>query len=277
MILYQDEYSNGSYSLNIVKYDPQGPLAFIKKNNGPRRSIGHIQLSFVPVGFIQHFGPIFVNDTGLPVTANPHITGPIGGYGWLLQLSQGAPRVLNLTNFEIPPDSQLILGLSYPRGTSVTITAFADWCDAASDSPFYTCSEVFHPVSSHDQVRTSSGNAFFLDSNGLLTVRLISSPLSFTGNPQWIFPTWDTVGKWNSWYAIDRFSRDNITLPRFWYSSIQRIQINANCTASSQNPAYCATVPSQANISVCSSGYTQVAYDACCSLVNSTLCQHATA
>jgi len=182
-----------------VGYDPQGPLIFIKKNNGPRRYIGYIQLSFdrvlhnkvgnglcgngdntpcPPVGHMKHFGPLFANNTGLPVTANPAITGPIGGYGWLLQLSQGAPRVLNLTQFEIPPDSQLILGISYPKGTSVTIKAYLDWC-YASDSPYYTCSEVFYAVSSHDQVRTSKGNSFFVDGNGLLTVRLISSPSGF--------------------------------------------------------------------------------------------------
>ena len=166
-------------------------MTFIKKNNGPRRSLGHIQLSFdlalhnkvgnglcgngdlwpcPPVGYIKHFGPMFANDTGLPVTANPSVSGPIGGYGWLLRLSNGAPRVLSLTNFEIPPESPLILGLSYPKGTSITITASADYC-YASDYPYYTCSETFHSVSSHDQVRTASGNAYYIDSNGYLTVR----------------------------------------------------------------------------------------------------------
>jgi len=257
--------------------------------------MGHIQLSFdralhnqvgnglcgngdntpcSPVGYIKHFGPMFVNDTGLPVTANPSITGPIGGYGWLLRLLKGAPKDLNLTDFEIPPESPLILGLFYPKGTSISITAFADWC-YASDSPYYTCSEVFHAVNSHDEVRTSSGNAYYLDTNGFLTIRLISSPQTYTGNPQWIFPKWDTVGKWSSWYALDRFSRDNITLPRLWYGPNLRIQIKSNCIASSQNPAYCSTAPTPLNLTVCGSGYAQVAYDTCCSVVNST-CQYAT-
>lgn len=29
-----------------VVYDPEGPLYFIKKNNGPERSLGHIRLRF---------------------------------------------------------------------------------------------------------------------------------------------------------------------------------------------------------------------------------------
>jgi hypothetical protein len=174
---------------------------------------------------------MFANDTGLPVTANPSITGPIGGFGWLLKLSNGAPRVLTLTNFEIPPESPLIFGLFYPKGASVTVTAFSDWC-YASDSPYYTCSQVFTAVSSHDQVRTSSGNTYHLDSDGFLTIRLISSPQTFTGNPQWIYPKWDTVGKWGTWYALDRFSRGNITLPRFWWAPNLKVEIRSNCNAS---------------------------------------------
>jgi hypothetical protein len=277
-------------------YDPQGPLIFIKKNNGPRRSLGHIRLAFdtalhdqvgnnvcgnganIPcpaVGYIKHFGPLFANDTGLPITANPEVTGPIGGYGWLLRLLSGAPRQLTLDLFEIPPESPLILGISYPAGSSVTITAYAGWCYYPSNSPYYTCSEVFQKVSSHAAVRTAGGNAYFIDSNGFLTVRLINSAQGYTGDPSWLFPSWDTLGKWDTWYAIDRFSRGNITLPRLWWGPY--ITIQSNCSPSSSNSAYCATMPSNVmNVVICSSGYTQVAYDKCCSTTNPSICEYAT-
>ena len=103
---------------NVV-HDPQGPLEFIRVDDGIERGLGHIQFAWdsalhstvgntacgngeshpcPAVGRIRHWGPMFdsSNDPhgGLPVTAQPDVAGPVGGFGWLLRLDGGAPHTL---------------------------------------------------------------------------------------------------------------------------------------------------------------------------------------
>ena len=94
-------------------YDPQGPLYFIKQTGGPQRGLGHTSIFFdysqhnlvggticdnggsadCPyLGSIRHLGKMFASKPGLPVTADADIAGPVGGFGWYLQLDQGAPK-----------------------------------------------------------------------------------------------------------------------------------------------------------------------------------------
>ena len=85
-----------------VVMDEQGPLSFIKKNNGPTRGLGHIRLEWdsdlhgqvgdsdncrnggsgitqdcPAIGYIRHLGSRFANDPGLPITIQPEIVGKI--------------------------------------------------------------------------------------------------------------------------------------------------------------------------------------------------------
>jgi len=275
---------------NEVVDDPQGPLKFIKQNNGPNRNIGHIHIDYddaehnqvgvskcgngwgscPAIGYIKHFGPMFADDMGLPVTANGDIAGPTGGFGWLLEMNNGAPRNIKISEIEVHPDSPLIFSVQYPPGTSVNIEANAAYC---SENSFYSCKETFHAVSSPAQVRSSLGNTYHMSSGGLLTIRIIMSPQSFTGNKDWIFPDMDTVGKWSKWYAIDRFSRADITLLKKPYGPF--INVMADCEASSSNNAYCKTTTSSSELpSVCSdSAFEQVAYDKCCKISDPSICE----
>mmetsp|Transcript_11766 Transcript_11766/g.14644 ORF Transcript_11766/g.14644 Transcript_11766/m.14644 type:complete len:1149 (-) Transcript_11766:779-4225(-) len=265
-----------------VVHDEQGPLNFIKKTR--KRDIGHIRLAFditehdqvgssicgngsgaecPALGYIKHFGSMFANDLGLPVTANPDVAGLTGGYGWLLSLNNGAPRTLKLDFFEIHPDSILVLGIAYPLGTNVEIKAFASWCTPSNS---YGCEEVFQSVGTPDAVRLSNGNTYHMDATGFLTVRLIMSPQSYTGTPDWIYPAMNTIGKWGNWYAIDRFSRSDVTLLKFSYGPYMTIE--ADCPPSSGNSAYCDGTPTNFVPTVCSAGYEQVAFDRCCKINN---------
>ena len=298
--------------------DPQGPLKFIKIDNGRHRAIGHIHIRFDEIvhsevgtkycqnggsnpcealGYVKHWGSYFVSDLGLPVTANPDIAGPTGGFGWLFTLNAGAPKYLKLLYPEIDPTSPLVLGIPYPAGTQVQITAQAAWCN---DCNAYSCQEIYHPVVSPDLVRSSDGNTFHMSSDGFLTVRIIHTPQNL-GTPDWIFPQWDTPGKGGNWYAIDRFSRGGVTLiklPKYCISDIVTeliilyctnflfvcslygklfrygpyIDISANCSTQADNAAYCEGTPALITPNVCASGYEQVAYDKCCRTSDPTDC-----
>jgi len=267
-----------------VIHDPQGPLKFIQKNNGPERDIGYFKLLWddaqhnqvgstlcgngnrapcPALGYIKHQGPLFEADNGLPVTASANIVGPIGGFGWLLKLNKGAPHSVKLELIEVKPDSPLLLSIAYPLGTGFTITANAKWCTPSNN---YSCQETFHSVASVKEVRESLGNTYHVDSNGILTVRIIQTPQSFIGDPDWLLPNYDTAGKWGSGYALDRFSRNGVLLPV--RSSGPWLEILADCSRGTGNlAAYCSEDIAEVSSEVCPDGYDQVSYDKCCSNV----------
>jgi len=282
-----------SFSCSIsVTDDPQGPLKFIRKGNGPERGVGSFNLKWdfssnpvhnqvgygicgngdntpcVALGWIKHAGTMFQQDQGLPVTAQADITGPTGGFGWVLGMNQGAPKTMQIQYIEARSDNPLLLHIAYPPFTNVTITANAAWCTA---SVSYSCQEVFKRVNSTAAVRSSLGNTYFIDAiTGILSVRIIQFPQTYTGRPDWFLPNATDVGKWGSWFAVDRFERNGVYLPILTYGPW--LNITANCTASGP---FCSELPSNATLPVCSAGYQQVAYDKCCSITNSTMCVYA--
>jgi hypothetical protein len=276
--------------------DPQGPLKFIKKNNGPDRGLGHFNMLWdfrsasihnqigvsicgngngfpCPVlGWIKHAGAMFQQDKGLPVTANADIAGPVGGYGWELKMNQGAPKTIKLQFVEVRWNNPLMLHIAYPAGTSFTITANAAWCTPDSS---YTCLEVFKKVNSVAAVRSSLGNTYFVnDTTGILSVRIPQIPQTYTGRPSWFLPNDTDVGKWGTWFAVDRFERVGVYLPIFEWGPW--LNITASCSAGTGDlEPFCATLPMSVTLPVCSAGYQQVAYDTCCSIVNPSLCEYA--
>lgn len=174
---------------------------------------------------------------------------------------------LEVNFIEVDPGTPLIIGIQYPPSVGISITANAAWC---SDSQNYSCKEIFHSVSSPGEVRNSLGNTYHLDTNGFLTVRIIMTPQTFTGTPEWIFPDYSTVGKWGNGVAIDRFSRDGITLPKHAYGP----WLNIDSECSSPDGVYCSDTPVAVSPVVCSEGFEQISYDKCC-LPNLTVCENA--
>lgn len=267
---------------NEVVYEPQAPLWFLKLNNGPERGIGHFRMQWdnalhnkigssqcgngqgLPcdyVGYIQHLGDYFSGDSGLPVTANADIVGPVGGFGWKLDLTQGSPKSVRFEQIEVDPSTPLLLSIPYPIGTSFTIEAVAAYC---SDSASYSCTEIFHQVSSVEEVRNSLGNTYHVDSTtGLLTFRIIQTPKNFVGRPEFFLPSYEDIGKWGKGDALGRFERDGVRLPRMAYGPY--LTLDANCPTDSSG-VYCNSSPPAAEVDVCGSGFVQTGYDVCTSV-----------
>lgn len=275
-------------------------MTFIKQNDGPARGFAHIRLEWdvalhatvgvtdcvngrpagegpfcLSHGYIRYLGEKFSVDDGLPVTAQPEIVGLAGGYGWLLTLNEGAPKSLKIMEVEVLPDTPLIFSVQYPAGTSVSVVAKAvDWCYPSCDKP---CEEIFTQVSTVEEVRTSIGNVYHLDSSTwLLTIRIIMFPELFTGLPDWKLFDFQDIGDNGEGYALKRFSRKGVLLPRSSHSS-SYILIEADCVVGGSNNAYCQQQPDSSvdlDGDICSSGFEQVSYDRCCEVSNPSNCEY---
>lgn len=287
------------HASNIVVYDPQGPLRFIKQNKGPSRGVGHFVMKWDDVlhktvgrtncgnggpqpcpvvGYVRHLGsrfsPVNGASQGLPITANSDVVGPVGGFGWFVTFKEGAPRQVKFELIEVPPESPMMVSIAYPLGTTFTLTAHAAWC---TNSVSNKCQEEFTAVSSIEKVRNGLGNTYHVDENGVITFRVIQTPQSYVGDPNWFLPSYDTVGKWGQGYALDRFERDGVRLPKLKYGPYLLLEAE-NCGAT--QGVYCTGTPAvngnTYNPNVCSTnGYKQVAYDACCSTSNPSRCEFA--
>jgi hypothetical protein len=262
-------------------------LRFIKQTNGPQRGLGHINMQWdssvnsqvgdtvcangVPsipcptLGYMRHLGHMFSPSIsgaqpGMPVNAGGNIVGPVGGFGWLLTLNAGAPTTITFPEVVVLPDYPMIISIPYPKGTSFTITASGpSWC--WTENGAYSCEQSFYAVSSLAQVRSAQGNAYYVDSNGVLTFRLVQLPKDYIGDPNWFLPTLTDPGRDGLGFALEFWQRDSVTLPRVAFGSDYTLQ--ADCPSSG---AYCSQSPPSYDPDVCPiSGYQQVAYDACCS------------
>lgn len=250
----------------------EGPVNFFKLASGPERGLGHFRIKFddaehskvgssictnggmepcPALGYIKHIGPMFASDRGLPVTAQADISGPVGGFGWLLKLVQGAPRKLLFELIEVRPDTPLVLYIAYPPGTTFDIYALAPYC---------TCKEPFKGVASVEAVRKSLGNTYHFGGDGLLTIRIVQFAGGYIGGDKgWILPEYNTTYPWDSnEFVLDRFERGGVLLPKMSYGPY--IQINANCAGGT----YCSQSPQDLNPNPCPSGFKQVAFDRCC-------------
>ena len=268
---------------NVVA-DEQAPFYFIPKGDGAARGVGHMHLTWDEdlhntggksvcfnggtdncphLGTIRHLGGLFSSEPGLPVTATPDIAGLAGGYGWLLNLDAGAPKYLKIDGIEVDPSTPMTLSIAYPVGTTFTITATAGLCSWRDGE----CTETFTEVTNAEEVRNSAGNVYHFDeTTGVLTVRIVMFYMRYTGQPNWILPTFDTPGltSKNEPFALKRFERDGVRLPIRQDRAF--IEINADCT--STGGIYCDASPPTPVVAtydnVCSPGYEQVSYDQCC-------------
>jgi hypothetical protein len=279
--------------------DIQAPLALIREDQGPARGLAHIRLEWDNIlhetvgistcpngrpttgglpcdshGYVRHLGERFSSDLGLPVTAQPEIVGLAGGYGWLLSLDEGAPKELKIMQIEVLPTTPLLFSVQYPLGTQIEVTAkAASWCYSTCDKP---CKESFNQVNTVDEVRRSQGNVYHLDaSSGLMTIRITMFPDAFTGSPDWKVFDFDDLGHNGEGYALDRYSRKGVLLPRAAYGA--HISIVADCAPGGSNNAYCQQLPdytADMDSGICSSGFEQVSYDQCCEIRNPSNCEY---
>jgi hypothetical protein len=220
------------------------------------------------LGYFRHAGKKFsgFNNTGLAVTAGGDVVGPVGGYGWILKLDGGAPRNLRFETVEVLPETPMLISIAYPLGTSFAIVAHAaPWCWTGSTQ--YSCSEVFTPASSLTDVRIGPGNQYFVDSDGVVTFRIVQLPQSYVGHPNWFIPSRDDVGQYGEKFAVERFERSGVYLPHATYGPY--MTLNADCGGSGP---YCSGTVAAYDPDVCPVGYEQRAYDYCCSKSDSSNC-----
>jgi len=254
-----------------VVHDKQGPMAIWKIKND--RGIGRFSMKFDggqcaneegkpcdPVGYIKHLGSRYSADTGLPISAaHSHVVGPVGGFGWFMEVFKGAPKRVVFELIEVDARTPLLLSIAYPLGTTFTITANAASCDESK----YICRETFTKVDSRREVRISKGNVYhFNPYDGLLTVRIIRSPKSFLGYKEtgFLLPDFDTAGLTGVENALSRFERSGVLLGTAEFGPF--LQIDAHC--GSNDGFYCSGQRESVDIRVCDPGYEQTAYDTCC-------------
>jgi len=295
-----------------VVEDPEGPLTFIKVNDGPTRGLAHMRLWFKDevhntvgntackngpkedesgnplcpaIGRIRHIGSLFdsSNDPtgGLPITANSEVAGLTGGFGWVLELEDGAPIDLKIDQVEVDSSTPLMLVIPFPPGTAFSIIAHGAYC---SPSTTHSCTEQFAAADSVAHVRYSQGNMYYYDTTtNLLHVRVIQFPEGFTGDnvnsstAMWHLWDLDTPNT-RSWdprqYALDRFTFNGVTLPKYAHANF--LQISADCVEGSVS-GHCANTPTYVEPEVCPSGFIQVSYDKCCVSFGSKNCYDLTA
>jgi hypothetical protein len=280
-----------------VVFDTQGPVSFIKKDNGPSRGLAHVYFTWDEAlqaqigdtycingggskpcptqGHVRHLGHKFsptqsAAGLGFPVGVNADVVGPVGGYGWVLKLNSGAPRDLNITEIEIDPDNVLLLSIAYPIGTVFTLTANAEpWCWLNWDNSA-ECHETMSAVASVEAVRNGAGNTYHVDVYGVLTFRLFMLARTWTGNPGWLgIPSYGMIARDGVNFAVPRFERNGIVLPNFAQGYFR---VEAECGGSGP---FCSGAVADYDPNVCAAGYTQVAYDKCCSITTPSQCSFA--
>jgi hypothetical protein len=172
------------------------------------------------VGTLSHLGYAGAPTMDLPLNAK--LTGPTGGFGWVVGGGWTPPVTLNLTNIQVDPTDKLVLVLPYPRGSRFTITMFANtFYQSSAASAFYSsanckksnfmCSWNFSVTTSADLVRNGPGDLYFFDeSTGHLYVRLSTSNGSSLE-----LGVWDSAQGRRVWgiQPMVGWSRGGITLP----------------------------------------------------------------
>jgi len=201
----------------------------------------------VAVGGVRHWG----RPNELPLTLNGEITGPISGFGWHLRWDAGSPRRLTISRLQVPYEGTLVLSIAYPAATSFAIRAVAPpWC---TEWARQSCTWDFSQVASVAEVRDSAGDAYHFDGE-LLYVRLVQPSQGNTGTPQWEHLRYPTKG----------FTRQGIRLEQLSWDAY--LEVRASCEPSTANAAFCAETPIEIVLpTTCGAGYTQTAYDQCCS------------
>lgn len=284
--------------IKTVLYDAQAPLRFIKKNNGPQREMAYTEIMWdmslhnqsgktlctegIPCpaeGYVRHAGKKFTPSSsvtpGMPLTARSNVNGLSGGFGWIVDFNNTAPRHIDFVDTEIAPNSILLISIPYPNGTTFNVTAEASNCFPVDKK--IRCNEIFTKVSTMDEVRKGAGNTYFVDSNGVLTFRLAQIRFSDVGNPNWALPNYTTPSYFSrDVWALLRFERDGVLLPVLHQQTSYQIQ--AKCPsddAASSLTGFCSEPVPDYDPEVCQMGYVQVAYDKCCQINDKTKCMFA--
>ena len=202
------------------------------------------------------------------------MVGLSGGFGWIMEFNNTAPRSIDFQGVEIYPGSILLISIPYPPGTTVEVSAIVAGC---GNSVSFTCTEVFKPVSSIEAVRSGPGNGYHMSSDGVLTFRLAHLASSYTGNPTWSLPDYTTLStkRPDDVWELQRFEREGIILPR-QLRSTNYYHVQATCPGDNNlnfpKSGYCPQKVNTYDPEVCAAGFVQTGYDKCCQLTDNKKC-----
>jgi hypothetical protein len=208
------------------------------------------------IGWANHLGSL-----GQPIalTANPELTGPLGGLGWRIALNEGSPRRFLIKHIQVPHTSKLIISLPYPPGTAFSVSALPnDWCETYS-----TCRRHFTNVDSVAKVRGSDEGAYHFDGTHLY-LRIIQQDVDFHGK----LGTWGVPD-----LSLRAFKSKLGDLEVPYINNQQRIIVEASCHPNPANQLYCAETPTTqpTTLSFCPAGTVPSGYGHCANTATGVL------
>lgn len=153
---------------------------------------GYSKISCPQVLNVTHFGRIEGTDS-LSVGVNARVTGPLisESGGWFLRFrnsvtNAGTPKVLTFSRFQIDPTVNAVIAIPYPLNSVITVQMTASYC---STSKSRLCTITYTKTDSIMSVKNGDGSKFFIDSNGVLYVRIVQQFQNTLGPGNWTVPT----------------------------------------------------------------------------------------
>jgi hypothetical protein len=116
------------------------------------------------IGNVTHFGRNEAYES-LPLAVNPKITGPVipESGGWFINFKDGSPKVLKISEIQIPRAVTLVLALPYPIGTQFTINiSTASWCSTYGGN---LCKWAYNQTDSLDNIINKNETLYFFNSS----------------------------------------------------------------------------------------------------------------
>jgi len=117
-------------------------------------------------GIVYHFGNA-QRHLRLGLVGSPQITGACCDVGWYLHLPGGALSEITIFLDQMPADDGLVFSTSYPVGADLTVDRCVPHCSSVQQG------------SSLQEVLDSSGEVFFVDSQGRLFMKLVNEKADY--------------------------------------------------------------------------------------------------
>jgi hypothetical protein len=192
------------------------------------------------VGTLSHLGYAGAPSMDLPLNAK--LTGPTGGFGWVVGGMWKPPVVLNITGIQVDAMDKLVLVLPYPRGSRFSITMFANsnsWLERSSACVVKgrLCFWNFSSTTSAANVRNGAGDLYYFDDNtGHLYVRITAS-----NGSSFDLGVWNAAQGTRVWgiQPLAGWTRSGISLPARGANYL-RIVTDCGSAARDSTGAYCA-------------------------------------
>jgi len=202
------------------------------------------------VGKALHLGRTDMTGA-MDIAPNPKITGPVGGFGWLLTLTAGAPKSITFSQVQVEDSDGLIVVLPYPAGTRFSIAyqtvGCSSWCQPGWGC---LCTWAYRQVSTVAEVRTGRGDEYYFD--GAFLYFRLTAQLNWNIGINGAYAV-QPIEPSMSWKGV------NIT-GKPWSGTIT---LTADCAPTAVGGQYCYVNPAVFPPSPCPAGTVQQGFDRC--------------